>query len=464
MASRRTSKRSKEINEERKDTSPEPVLMIQSSIGEDDVLNANTSPTPPKSETEGKLPRPDDPDRMEKLPEWIGDAINSGEDLQVTDDPSMVGKKKSSNEREFLDTSKEVSPLQGELNDLNATRLEKKELLSRAKFLNASLSEERKFYSEQRKRRAIPILELPSNNKLYPEDVRISYSPYSVQDLEDINNNDVPIYQKYLIMLEGIHTIGMSSLELTFSDFTFISDVRHLQAMGEVYFKYPYVCSSCGRAGVYQFTLNEVSFASLKRDMPIHVRFHTFPDEVFLFAPHTIGDVLHLIKTDKYWRKIGEEYLTSEDGRKMIDLQAINACRCLSHPWEDAYIKMLEASENPEDRRIMKDINEALYHDSEPLRFKCKIPLDRSAREQMSEVTSDLVKGIVSGEISTITPNRETRSVPPWMKAHLDNPSSPEKARLKECGAYNEIDVLAGDIIVPFFRYPVDMEYGIISG
>lgn len=449
------------FREEKKESTPETVLVIQSSV-EDPILNSLENKQ--KQPKEVNIPRPDDPANMKELPSWMADAIASGEELQITDNPELVGTRvpEDPSLRDGLEIGdeKEVSPIQGELNDLNATRLEKKELIARAKFLNASLKEEREYYSQQRKRRAIPVLAVPSNMKVYPEDVYISYSPYSVQDLEDINNNDIPLYNKYLIMLEGIHTIGMSPLELTFSDFTFIADARHLQALGDVYFKYPYVCSTCGRPGTYQFNLSSVEFSSLNCEVPLHVRFHTFPEEVFLFAPHTIGDVLHLLKTDKYWRKMGEDYLTTEIGKKLIDQMAINACRCLSHPWEDAYFKLLEASENPKDRAIMVEINKALYHDTEPIKFNCCIPLDKNLQKQMSEATSDLVKGVVSGEVSTITPNEEKKSLPPWMQAHVAN----EKGNnIKVCGAPNEIDVLAGDIIIPFHRHTVNMEYGIIS-
>lgn len=460
MTSKRTNPHFRQSNTEEKHE-PETVMVIQSSV-EDPLLNS-----PPKKEEKpkhtGPIPRPDDPAIMQDIPEWMAAAIHSTDELQVIEDHS----KGLGPTYRVEDKPNAPAPIQSEFDDLDNTRLEKKELLARAKFMQDSIKKEREFYSQQRARRAVLIPEVPSDKLMYSEDTTISYMPYTVQDLEDINNEDVPLYNKYLIMLEGIYTTGMTPLELTFSDFTFIGDTRHLQAMGDAYFKYPYVCSSCRREGLYQFTLGEVGFQTLKGPLPLKVRFHTFPDEIFMFVPHTIGDILHLMKADKYWRKMGEDYIISESGKKILDRIAINACRCISHPWAESYFRLLEASENPLDRAIISDIGRLLYHGSEPIKFRCEIPLDKSAQARMAEITTGVVNDVVAGNLSVVTPNEEQNKedIPPWLLAHMDDGEKP-KARpggLKKCGAVNEIDVVAGDIIIPFRRRPINLEYGILS-
>ena len=446
----------------REDAKPETVLVIQSSV-EDPLLNGPDAREPVKKPNIPMIPRATDPANETPLPDWMGAAIASDAELRLTDDPALVGTLVTEGEGD----SPPPSPVQSALDDLDTTRLEKKELLARANYMSASLKEERDFYRQQRARRAILVPELPSNRKLYPEDARVSYAPYTVQDLEDINNNDIPLYQKYLIMLEGIYTVGMTPLELTFADFTFICDTRHIQALEDAIFRYPYICSACGQTGTHQFNLTEVGFAFLKREMPLHVRFHSFPDEIFVFVPHTIGDVLHLMKSDQYWRKMGEDYVVSEDGKRILDRVAVNACRCISHPWVDAYYKIMQASENPADRNILTEIGRMLYHGSEPIKFKCDIPLDKNLRGKMAETTANLVNGLVSGELSTITPNEESqpsKTIPPWMQVHRQEEEGAEpRTRIKVCGAPNEIDVVAGDIIIPFRRSTINMEYGILG-
>lgn len=434
----------------------------------DDILNMPSQADAASTPHTG-IPRADDPSIMQPIEQWMADAIASGEELVVTDNPDLVGTR-TEQKRDVvpsLDGTDVPPPIRNAFDDLNATRLEKKELLAKAKFSQDSLQREREFYSQQRQRRAIQVPEVPSGKIMYPETVAISYTPYNVQDIEDINNPDVPLYDKYRIMLEGIYTLGMTPLELTFSDFTFIGDARHLQALGESYFEYPYVCKVCGRPGLHTFHLSDIEFATIKAaSLPLNVRFHTFPDEVFLFVPHTIGDVMHLLKTDKYWRTMGEEYLASKSGDKRIDTIAVNACRCISHPWEDAYFKLLQASENPDDRAIMREIGKALYHGSEPIKFKCRIPLDKRKQKEMEQVTATAVNGVMSGEYSMDTPNNP-HDMPPWMQAHLDAPADPSnpqaKTGLKTCGAENTVDVVAGDILIPFRRRPINLEYGILT-
>lgn len=452
MASERVNPKYREPAPERK---PEKVLTIQPGR-EDDILNqppVNTSPRP------SGIPRADDPAQGQPLDDWMVDAINSGEKLVITDDPALAGTRVD----EAGIPAGLPTPIRDSFNSLTASKLEKKELLYKAQLAKDALSMEREYYRTQRQRRAIQITDVPSGRLLYPEDVFISYAPYSVADIEAINNPDTSLYQKYEIMLEGVYTIGMNPLELTFSDFTFIGDTRHLQALGDSFFRYPYVCKSCGRPGVAEFHLSDVTFAMLEvEELPLKVRFHTFPDEIFLFMPHTIGDVMNLIKSDRYWRKMGAEYLVTDEGNQIIDTMAVHACRCVSHPWEVAYFNFLQASENPEDRAILREISRILYHGSDPLTFKCRIPLDKKKQKEMAEVTASIVRDVVSGELSTDTPNPD-REVPDWMKVHMDTPAAKAPGGIKVCGAENTVDVLAGDILVPFRRRPLNMDYGILS-
>lgn len=443
---------------------PETVMVISKDI-EDPILN------PPKQETKPfEVPRADDPKHGQPISNWMAEAIaDKDAEFIVVDDKEQSGKK----EEPVLEIPVEqpvmeeppVGPIQEALSASDETRFSRKKELERSARNRDLVQQERLYYSQMRRSRAIPIPEVPSEKKPYPSDTIIAYAPYSSQDLEDINNPDIPTYDKYLIILEGIYTAGITPNDLTFADFMFISDVRQLQALGDVTFKYPYVCKTCGRPGTYIFKLSNIAFEGLEANLPLKVRFHSFPNEEFLFAPHTIGDVLFLMKTDRYWRKIGSEYLLTKEGDRTLDTLAINASQCVSHNWEDAYIKFLVASENPNDRRIFNQIEDALYHGTKPIKFKCTIPLDKTAQSEMAQMTAKLVNDVASGNVSMTTPNVDVDNLPPWAKVHFPNADtgSKERGELKLCGAPNEIDVVVGDVIIPFCSSPGDMEYGILG-
>lgn len=440
---------------------PETVITINRSSIEDPDINPSPEQKSPVSDLGGQ---------KEKLPDWMINAIeNPDEELIVTDNPDLIGTKVEEENSVNIPLSPEkvddLNPVQASTNDLEASRLEKKILFEKGQFQKEAISFERQRYADMRRGRAIPVPEVPSHGKSYPKDTVISYLPYNVQDLEDINNPELPDYEKYLITLEGIKTTNITPLDLTYPDYLFICDTRHLQAMGEdITFRHPYVCSTCKQAGVHKFHLNSVEFDELKIDLPLRVRFHTFPKEEFSFIPHTIGDIITLMKNDKYWRKLGEVYLQTENGNRVVDLASINACRCISHPWDEAYIKFLEASENPKDRRIFYEIDKALYHGTKPIKFRCKIPEDEKTRKVMAMEAAGLINGVAEGDISVDTPNI-TEDLPPWARVHFPNSGSGDKSSTakKVCNAINQIDVSDGDIILPFCDHRVDLEYGILN-
>ncbi|MDE7347160.1 MAG: hypothetical protein K2N48_10545, partial [Muribaculaceae bacterium] len=335
-----------EHREEGRHSEPETVLTISKNAA---IVDADLNP--PKKEEPNP---PIEGGVAEKLPDWMGNAIKN-KDVELV----LEGSEESDTKEIPLTPppAPDLNPIQESFAELNAAQLEKKLLFEQRRAQNSLLAQEREKFLARRKSRAIPVHEVPSGRKTYPVDATISYLPYNVQDLEDMNNPEIPLFEKYLIGLEGFQTTNMTPLDLTFNDFLFICDARQLQAMGEdISFCYPYVCTSCNRPGVISFKLNQVEFNELECSLPIRVRFHTFPDEEFRFVPHTIGDTITLMKNDVYWRKLGKDYLLDEEGDRIVNEMAINASRCISHPWETAYYMFLEASENPQDRAIFDQI------------------------------------------------------------------------------------------------------------
>lgn len=442
-----------EYRQETKKPEQETVLTISKASVEDTELN------PPKKE------EPVEDSSVEKLPDWMGEAIRDKdaelilegqEEQKLTDIP-------------LTPPATEVNPIKESFEELNAAQAEKKALFEQRKAQNDLLAYERERFLTRRRSRAILVPEVPSKRKTYPVDATIAYLPYNVQDLEDMNNPEIPLFERYLVALDGMQTSGMTPLDLTFNDFLFICDARQLQALGtDVSFRYPYVCTSCNRTGVISFKLNQVEFNELECNLPIKVRFHSFPDEEFRFIPHTIGDTITLMKNDVYWRRLGQEYLVTDDGDRIVDDMAINASRCISHPWETAYYMFLEASENPQDRAIFDQIDKLLDHGMKPLKFRCIIPTEnKQMQNELAIQAAALVNGVASGELSTTTPNDETpeNEMPPWVQVHFEgsgNKNMPVE-KIKRCGATNQIDVLVGDIIIPFRKHRVDLEYGILG-
>jgi hypothetical protein len=390
--------------------------------------------------------------------------------------------------------TEEVDPVKKAMSELETARLEKAEQVSRANVASLQLkkAEDDAFNKKKEDGLLIPVKQVPSLGKIYPDGYEIYYSRHNTRDFEDLNNSDLRRYDQYKILLEGIICRGIKNTDLTFHDFNFISVLRRLESQGAVKFRHPYQCTTCMRRGVHEFTLSDVEFTPLEVNLPIIVRFHSFPEEIFKFVPYTIGDILRLIENKRYYRiRAGKNFIYTENGDKVIDSIAIFACSCISHQWQDAYDKLMKCGVDPRDREIILSIDRKLLHDIAPITFSCRIPFDLAEANKMKNEAEELVRGVVTGELSTTSPQidypeefaEEQPDLDEEQEDDVEDNDEQESTQknntgtVKEvplwlqniekqkyvCGAENKIDVSGRDIIIPFRESDDDTEYGILS-
>ena len=297
----------------------------------------------------------------------------------------------------------------------------------------------------------IPVKGAPSNNKVYQVENNLYYRKYTYSDYEDINNTDIPLVDQYTLALDGIKCKALSNiLLLPYYDFVYVSIIRRLEAQGTREFQVPYLCNSCGQIGSYKFTLDTIDFSSCDRELPIKARLRSYPDEIFEFQPHTIGDVIFLMREDKYYRKKTDgEYLSDITGSYIPDELSILSCSCVSHSREDAY-RLFNEINHKQDHATLKEIKQVLNFGIKPFSFKCDLYLPKEDKDKdvIQKENEEKLKVLGDGE----------RGVSPFLKLlkHMQEN--------KKCEGENIVDILGGDVLIlPFRELDDDIKYGILA-
>lgn len=296
----------------------------------------------------------------------------------------------------------------------------------------------------------IRVASTPSNGKVYDSTDSVFYRKYTYGDYEDINNADLPLRDKYALSLQGMRVDTLDSkLLLPFCDFSYLNILRRLEAQGARKFSIPYVCNTCGQIGAHIFTLDQINFKTCDLDLPIRVRFRSYPDEIFEFNLITIGDVLTLMDDDNYYRKEKNgEYKVTISGNFVVDRLAVLCSACVSHKYREAYTKLNQIN-NDQDFRTLTELRSLLNPGLAPMEFKCSLSLpkhdDPEKIEQENEKKMDALRDS-KGEL------------PAFLKLVRERRSN------KICEAKNTVNVEGGDVVVlPFREHTDDNEYGILS-
>lgn len=298
-------------------------------------------------------------------------------------------------------------------------------------------------------RQTFKINSLPSEFKCYPEGVEIRYSNYEFDDFEIINNDLVDLYDRYAQMLKGIVTKGMPKQSLTFGDFLFISVQRKLNAFGAKTFKIPYWCPHCKQDGEYTFSLEDIAFEGLQHTMPLKVRFYSYPDEEYLFQPHTIGDVLMMLENEVYYQYTEDGVLVQDvQGNPIQDVKSILAASCVNLDFNTAYQRIASISDY-RDYETLTQLSSILYHGLSPFEFTCQNIVKFIPSDSSKQVNKDIAD---SNEID----EDETPDSPILPFAFLDDDTV-------KCNHNLRLDIKKENVLViPFRESTESNEYGII--
>lgn len=302
----------------------------------------------------------------------------------------------------------------------------------------------------------IPIPSLPSNNKIYKSDNTVFYKKYTFQDFEAALPEMLP-QQKFRTMLKGLKCTELSSiLLLPFYDFVAASFIRKLEAQGaDKKYIIPYKCMECNQIGTFEFSARDIKFDALNIDIPLKARLHSYPDIIFEFRPHTIGDAIFLMDEDVYYTKNEQdEYIVDVTGSPIIDKKSMLAVCCSNFDFNTSYSFFKNISFR-EDYDILLNIASKLRFGLKNVEFTCtqQKPKESYDEEEQKTIQDDINKNN-SEKLDAI---RDWKgNLPPILQAL--------QQRENMCGNNISIDILGGDVLFLPFRESKDtLEYGILS-
>lgn len=293
----------------------------------------------------------------------------------------------------------------------------------------------------------VPIKSLPSNNKVFKSDNTVFYKKYTFADFE-ANLPEMTIQQRFKTMLNGLKCTELKSiLLLPFYDFTAASFIRKIEAQGaDRKYAIPYQCNKCGQIGTFEFTSKNINFETLDLDLPLKVRLHSYPDIIFEFMPHTIGDAIFLMDEDLYYAKNKEkEYLLDITGSPIIDRKSMLAVCCSNFDFNTSY-KYFENISFKEDYDILMNVALKLRFGIKNIEFDCTLPKPKeNSEEEVQKENAEKLDKI-----------RDWKGELPPILQYMKN-------RESMCGQHISIDILGGDVLFLPFRESEDpTEFGIL--
>lgn len=224
------------------------------------------------------------------------------------------------------------------------------------------------------------VEEVPSGFKPYGKTVEITYDTYSLLEIKKLSLN-IPLWQKYLIMLDGIHSKDIDVADLTFNDFEFINVYRKMAVPGINDYVVPFTCPEHG-SQKHKFNTGAIGFDSLEIELPLVKTFSTGVE--LTFNPLTVGSVIRLLKDDMYFIKHRDTYLLDNKQNKLLDEIAVWATQT-TLPYAEAYKIISELPEDA-DAVILDEVDAALDHGMVPLECVCKARIGEFSEEYLKEL------------------------------------------------------------------------------
>lgn len=199
----------------------------------------------------------------------------------------------------------------------------------------------------------VEVKNLPSKKLQYPEATKIYYNPYTLGDLQVINNSNMNAVQLYEYILRGIRVTGMEKYDLTFYDVVYLGWLRKIASLGTPMFQLQAFCPNCDKKVAKTLELKEMDFQDVSIDkMPINVKIR---DEKVSFKFITIKDYLEILEMDKI------KDLIYVDSRHVCNMEQ-----------EDAYNLLFSLVGEEIDK--LEYINKLLYHGLAKVPFTCDNP------------------------------------------------------------------------------------------
>lgn len=195
----------------------------------------------------------------------------------------------------------------------------------------------------------IEVTEVPSKWLSYPKNSTIKYRPYTFGEIKKFNGSKMSDIDNIDFVLGGIEC-SFDKKKLTLPDFLFINLMRKMVTFGNSKFSVSYVCK-CKETNTEQFTSDQIEFEELKiPELPI-----VFTSSIgdLHFSPVTINDYIELIKQGKE-----------------TDEFEIMVMQCKNLDQDEARDKLYNLS--TEEGSILEQIDQHLYHEIKPFKFKCK--------------------------------------------------------------------------------------------
>jgi len=199
---------------------------------------------------------------------------------------------------------------------------------------------------------------LPSKGKVYDENVRITYRPYTYGELlhlsqsskgKESSNKDK--IDGINFALNGIYVQGMNKYDLTLSDFNFIAVLRKISTIGQGELTLTWKCPKCKTDNKSSFTMFDLEFEDLKYkggDLEIN-------GTELQFRP------INLTRYISYLKTINKNY--NKD-------MALMAYQVVNLEFEEAY-NIIKDAIDEEDVDALESIDSALYHDTKDMKVSC---------------------------------------------------------------------------------------------
>lgn len=212
--------------------------------------------------------------------------------------------------------------------------------------------------------------QLPSQFKAYPPGAKVSYRPYTFNEIETMSSGEKTESERFMDILEGIHTEGMNPLELTMGDFICIAMYRKFKTMGTEEVQITFNVEGLLRTHVMK--VNELAFDDLNVELPIIMDTEIDGEAVEVeFMPCTLRQHLAYLSIPEEvrkdipqhhaWLALGSdqpleemlEFVANATGEVMQMLTAIDVA--LYHGIADLLIPVKEKVTNPDWEKMEKE-------------------------------------------------------------------------------------------------------------
>ena len=125
----------------------------------------------------------------------------------------------------------------------------------------------------------IQVTDLPSHYLSYPDNVNISYQPYSFGEVEQLSLlENAPLSKKIEFASKGIKVEGMDLLDLETADFTYLLILRQMSTFDQHKFNIDFKCPHCQKDNKYQVTTADIEFNEISdriKSLPVQVNLST---------------------------------------------------------------------------------------------------------------------------------------------------------------------------------------------